>query len=82
MEEYAKAKLTLFTAHQCEHAIINVDDVVGATWAKQLPNALAVSLKPTTDFAHTVFANHIAYAESGITIEFSGKFGEGTLHAR
>ncbi|MGR5132786.1 UDP-N-acetylmuramoyl-L-alanyl-D-glutamate--2,6-diaminopimelate ligase [Vibrio alfacsensis] len=81
MEEYANAKLTLFTEHQCEHAIINVDDVVGAAWAKQLSNALAVSLKPHCEFEQAVFANHIAYAESGITIEFDGKFGCGTLHA-
>lgn len=81
MEEYANAKLTLFTEHQCGHAVINVDDVVGAAWAKQLNNALAVSLKPTTEFSQSVYANHIAYAESGITIEFDGKFGEGTLHA-
>ncbi|MDW3138994.1 Mur ligase family protein, partial [Vibrio sp. 1288] len=36
MEEYANAKLTLFTQHQCDQAIINVDDEVGAAWAKQL----------------------------------------------
>ncbi|MFN1583391.1 UDP-N-acetylmuramoyl-L-alanyl-D-glutamate--2,6-diaminopimelate ligase [Vibrio rotiferianus] len=81
MEEYANAKFTLFTQHQCTHAIINVDDKVGAAWAKQLNNALAVSLKPTTEFSQRVYANHIKYAESGITIEFDGKFGEGTLHA-
>ena len=81
MEEYANAKLTLFTEHQCGHAVINVDDVVGTEWAKQLPNALVVSLKPTTEFSQSVYANHITYAESGITIEFDGKFGAGTFHA-
>ncbi|CAE6878238.1 Catalyzes the addition of meso-diaminopimelic acid to the nucleotide precursor UDP-N-acetylmuramoyl-L-alanyl-D-glutamate (UMAG) in the biosynthesis of bacterial cell-wall peptidoglycan [Vibrio sp. B1REV9] len=81
MEEYANAKRMLFTAHQCEQAIINVDDAVGAAWAKQLPNALAVSLKPNSEFEQAVFANHIAYAESGISIEFDGKFGDGTLCA-
>ncbi|WP_274008168.1 UDP-N-acetylmuramoyl-L-alanyl-D-glutamate--2,6-diaminopimelate ligase [Vibrio parahaemolyticus] len=81
MEEYANAKLTLFTQHQCDQAIINVDDEVGAAWAKQLTNAIAVSLAPTTEFEHALWASQVAYAESGITIRFDGQFGEGTLHA-
>ncbi|HGF4936286.1 TPA: UDP-N-acetylmuramoyl-L-alanyl-D-glutamate--2,6-diaminopimelate ligase [Vibrio parahaemolyticus] len=81
MEEYANAKLTLFTQHQCDQAIINVDDEVGAAWAKQLTNAIAVSLAPTTEFKHALWASQVAYAESGITIRFDGQFGEGTLHA-
>lgn len=81
MEEYANAKLTLFTQHQCAQAIINVDDEVGAAWAKQLTNAIAVSLAPTTEFEHALWASQVAYAESGITIRFDGQFGEGTLHA-
>jgi len=82
MEEYADAKLKLFTTHHCDHAIINVDDDVGAGWAKQLPNMLAVSLKPkNVDFEQAVYADHVAYAESGITIQFDGKFGKGTLYA-
>lgn len=81
MEEYANAKLGLFTQHQCDQAIINVDDEVGAAWAKQLTNAIAVSLAPTTEFEHALWASQVAYAESGITIRFDGQFGEGTLHA-
>ncbi len=81
MEDYASAKFTLFTQHQCEMAIINVDDEVGAGWAKTLPNAIAVSLTPTTEFKNALWASHVSYAESGITIGFDGKFGSGELYA-
>ncbi|MGY5705148.1 UDP-N-acetylmuramoyl-L-alanyl-D-glutamate--2,6-diaminopimelate ligase [Vibrio antiquarius] len=81
MEEYANAKLGLFTQHQCERAIINVDDEVGHAWATQLSNAIAVSLKPNTEFESAIWATDVRYAESGITIQFDGKFGSGQLHA-
>ncbi|PFG45253.1 UDP-N-acetylmuramoylalanyl-D-glutamate--2,6-diaminopimelate ligase [Vibrio sp. ES.051] len=81
MEEYANAKLGLFTQHQCEHAIINIDDKVGHAWAMQLSNAIAVSLKPNTEFESAIWATDVSYAESGITIQFDGKFGSGQLHA-
>ncbi|MDF4886570.1 UDP-N-acetylmuramyl-tripeptide synthetase, partial [Vibrio parahaemolyticus] len=81
MEEYANAKLGLFTQHQCERAIINVDDEVGHQWASQLSNAIAVSLKPYTEFESAIWATEVSYAESGITIKFDGKFGSGELHA-
>ncbi|MGP8307048.1 UDP-N-acetylmuramoyl-L-alanyl-D-glutamate--2,6-diaminopimelate ligase [Vibrio sp. YIC-376] len=81
MKDYASAKFTLFTEHQCEKAVINVDDEVGAAWAKDLSNAIAVSLTPTAEFANALWANNVAYAESGITIEFEGTFGAGTLYA-
>ncbi len=81
MEEYASAKFTLFTQHQCEKAIINVDDEVGADWAKELTNAIAVSLTPASEYENAVWANNVGYAESGITIGFDGKFGSGELYA-
>ncbi len=81
MEDYASAKFSLFTQHQCEQAIINVDDQVGASWTKELTNAIAVSLTPTSEYENAIWANNIAYAESGITIGFDGKFGSGELYA-
>lgn len=81
MEDYASAKLTLFTQHQCEKAIINVDDEVGAAWARELTNAIAVSLTPTSEYKNALWANRVAYAESGITIGFDGMFGTGELYA-
>ncbi|MDF2153313.1 UDP-N-acetylmuramoyl-L-alanyl-D-glutamate--2,6-diaminopimelate ligase [Vibrio sp. CAU 1672] len=81
MEEYAQAKLTLFTQHQCDRAIINIDDDIGAQWAAALNNAVAVSLKPTNAFATALWASDIVYTESGIRIGFDGAFGDGILHA-
>ncbi len=81
MEDYASAKFTLFTQHQCEKAIINVDDGIGASWANELTDAIAVSLTPVSEFENALWANYVAYAESGITIEFEGKFGSGELYA-
>ncbi|MEZ8194963.1 UDP-N-acetylmuramoyl-L-alanyl-D-glutamate--2,6-diaminopimelate ligase [Vibrio cortegadensis] len=81
MQEYAKAKLSLFTHHQCQNAIINVDDSVGAEWIESVPNAIAVSLKSPCSSRPSIWATHIEYAESGITIDFDGHWGEGRLHA-
>ncbi len=81
MEDYASAKFTLFSQHQCETAIINVDDQVGASWVKELTNVIAVSLKPASEYENAVWANNVEYAESGITIEFDGKYGSGELYA-
>ncbi|MDF5484530.1 UDP-N-acetylmuramoyl-L-alanyl-D-glutamate--2,6-diaminopimelate ligase, partial [Vibrio parahaemolyticus] len=47
----------------------------------QLSNAIAVSLKPNTEFESAIWATEVSYAESGITIKFDGKFGSGELHA-
>ncbi|MDA0148755.1 UDP-N-acetylmuramoyl-L-alanyl-D-glutamate--2,6-diaminopimelate ligase [Vibrio sp. LaRot3] len=78
MEEYGEAKFTLFSTHQCDQAIINVDDNVGHAWMARLDNAIAVSLKPTA-FERAVWANQVDYSESGIDIQFDGSFGSGEL---
>ncbi|KHT45393.1 UDP-N-acetylmuramoyl-L-alanyl-D-glutamate--2,6-diaminopimelate ligase [Vibrio sinaloensis] len=76
MEEYELAKRSLFTEHQCGKAIINVDDQVGAKWAEQLPDAIQVSLQPLSS-TNAVFASQVEYSESGISLAFSGCFGDG-----
>ncbi|MBW3697132.1 UDP-N-acetylmuramoyl-L-alanyl-D-glutamate--2,6-diaminopimelate ligase [Vibrio sp. T187] len=81
MEEYALAKLSLFTQHGCKEAIINVDDEVGEQWMSQLPHAIAVSLKGKPVFERSLWACDVAYAETGITIQFDGSWGEGTIQA-
>ncbi|WP_261903590.1 UDP-N-acetylmuramoyl-L-alanyl-D-glutamate--2,6-diaminopimelate ligase [Vibrio fortis] len=79
MEEYALAKQTLFTQHHCQHAIINADDPVGLAWLSELPDAVAVSLNPMTDRANAVWASDVAYAETGIRMDFGGAWGTGSL---
>ncbi|MDG3089062.1 UDP-N-acetylmuramoyl-L-alanyl-D-glutamate--2,6-diaminopimelate ligase [Vibrio hannami] len=81
MEEYAKAKLQLFTAHQCENAIINADDSVGQKWLADLPQAIAVSLKGQPKQEKALWANKVIYSENGITIQFDGFWGKGELKA-
>lgn len=81
MEEYAQAKLTLFTEHRCKASVINVDDSVGLSWMPQISNAVAVSLKGQPNFDTSLWASNVRYAETGITIDFDGSWGEGVLHA-
>lgn len=78
MEEYERAKFSLFTEHECQTAVINVDDSVGAKWVTQLNNAISVSLKPLNS-EPAVFATQVEYSEQGISLSFSGHFGDGTL---
>ena len=81
MEAYAAAKFSLFSEHACQNAIINVDDAVGAQWVKQLPQAIGVSLVTKPNTAQAIWAREVAYAESGITLNFESSWGEGELHA-
>ncbi len=80
MKEYAKAKFSLFTDHQCKHAVINVDDTVGKEWSLKLPHAVGVSLKGIPQTERAIWATHVSYAETGITLEFDGSWGTGELH--
>lgn len=81
MEAYAQAKFSLFSEHTCQNAIINVDDAVGAQWVKQLPNAIGVSLLAKPETEQAIWASQVAYAESGITLNFESSWGKGELHA-
>lgn len=76
MEEYANAKFSLFSQHQCKAAVINVDDEVGACWIQRLDSAIAVSLQPT-DYPNAVWAQSVSYSEAGITLSIDGMFGRG-----
>ncbi|CAH7161136.1 UDP-N-acetylmuramoyl-L-alanyl-D-glutamate--2, 6-diaminopimelate ligase [Vibrio chagasii] len=79
MEEYALAKKSLFTQHNCKHAVINVDDEVGKAWTADLSNAVAVSLLPLSGYQQSVWASDVAYAETGIKLAFDGSWGQGQL---
>lgn len=78
MEEYAEAKFSLFSQHICNKAVINIDDPVGAEWFNRLDNAIAVTLKPS-EHSRAVWAEQVSYSESGITFDFAGVFGPGTI---
>ena len=78
MEEYARAKLSLFTAHDCAKAVINIDDAVGASWVELLDDCTPVSLSPI-QAGKGVFATQVQYSEAGITLNFSGQYGDGSF---
>ncbi|GAM54190.1 UDP-N-acetylmuramoylalanyl-D-glutamate-2,6-diaminopimelate ligase [Vibrio ishigakensis] len=81
MAEYAKAKLSLFTEHDCQHKVINADDSVGQEWIEILPDAIAVSLIAKPQTKQFMFASNVRYSEQGIEIEYQSHWGEGRLHA-
>ncbi|MDR9829463.1 UDP-N-acetylmuramoyl-L-alanyl-D-glutamate--2,6-diaminopimelate ligase [Vibrio sp. FNV 38] len=79
MAEYAAAKQTLFTEHVCRVAVINIDDETGYRWASELKNTIPVSLGQYQP-EHGVYATNIIYTTSGISIEYAGVYGAGTLN--
>ncbi|MGO2496667.1 MAG: UDP-N-acetylmuramoyl-L-alanyl-D-glutamate--2,6-diaminopimelate ligase [Vibrio litoralis] len=83
MEEYAEAKFSLFSQHDCQHKIINADDEVGQQWLKRLPDAIAISLaKPQLSSMHDcLWANEVHYSDTGISLSIDGHWGTADLQA-
>ncbi|MGV2987336.1 UDP-N-acetylmuramoyl-L-alanyl-D-glutamate--2,6-diaminopimelate ligase [Vibrio sp. E150_011] len=81
MGEYEAAKKLLFTAHQCKHAVFNIDDDVGMRWLEARPDAIAVSVNGLQKGEQSLWASNVQYSESGITVSFEGCFGSGELQA-
>lgn len=79
MEAYEEAKLTLFTQHKCQQAMINADDKVGEKWLQLLPDAVAVSIEKPLNHKRALWADSVDYSESGINISFDGYWGKGEL---
>ncbi|WP_341659202.1 UDP-N-acetylmuramoyl-L-alanyl-D-glutamate--2,6-diaminopimelate ligase [Vibrio sp.] len=78
MEQYALAKRSLFTEHNCEQAVINIDDPVGASWVKGVKPYIPVSLSPIAS-GQGIYATSVRYASTGIELTFSGQFGDGHI---
>ncbi|PJC84926.1 UDP-N-acetylmuramoyl-L-alanyl-D-glutamate--2,6-diaminopimelate ligase [Vibrio sp. HA2012] len=81
MEEYARAKLSLFKQHQCREAIINADDPVGAQWLNDLPDGVAVSITAPQTHVRSLWAQQVSYFDTGIRIMLDGYWGAGELNA-
>ncbi|MGF1805262.1 UDP-N-acetylmuramoyl-L-alanyl-D-glutamate--2,6-diaminopimelate ligase [Aliivibrio sifiae] len=82
MTNYAEAKKLLFTSHQPKYSIINADDIVGASWLKEMPYAIAVSLNKEGVEHHSgkkVFATSVAYSSEGIHLSLTSDWGEADL---
>ncbi|PSV31708.1 UDP-N-acetylmuramoyl-L-alanyl-D-glutamate--2,6-diaminopimelate ligase [Photobacterium sp. GB-72] len=84
MQNYADAKKSLFTEHQSGIAIINADDAVGASWLKDIPNAVAVAIDPQAVVNHAglkLWATEVQFSTQGVTIEFDSSWGQGKFTA-
>ncbi len=79
MQEYAKAKRSLFTEHDCKAAVINADDETGKQWLNKLTDAVAVSIEGQPDHCRSLWAKQVNYSDSGISISIDGYWGEGEL---
>ncbi|WP_394211654.1 UDP-N-acetylmuramoyl-L-alanyl-D-glutamate--2,6-diaminopimelate ligase [Enterovibrio calviensis] len=84
MEAYAEAKLRLFTHYGTPVSVINADDVVGASWVANMPEAIAVSMSEAAVNTHQgrkLWLSSVSYATSGVSIAFSSSWGEGEFTA-
>ncbi|PQJ90066.1 UDP-N-acetylmuramoyl-L-alanyl-D-glutamate--2,6-diaminopimelate ligase [Aliivibrio sifiae] len=82
MVNYAEAKKLLFTSHHPKYSIINADDIVGASWLKEIPYAIAVSLNEESVENHSgkkVFATSVAYSSEGIQLSLDSDWGKADL---
>ena len=82
MANYAEAKKLLFTSLCPKYSIINADDTVGASWLKELPNAVGVSLNEGNLSFHSdkkVFATSVIYSTDGIQISLNSDWGSANL---
>lgn len=83
MEEYAEAKFSLFSQHDCQHKIINADDAIGQQWLKRLPDAISISLyKPEKVPTHkSLWADKVLYSDNGISLQLNGDWGKTQFQA-
>lgn len=76
---YAHAKSRLFTLPGLAHAVINIDDPVGAEIILQLPPAVALYTYSLCNPAATVYASDIVFSGSGLRAAVSTPWGDGQL---
>ncbi|ASA55202.1 UDP-N-acetylmuramoyl-L-alanyl-D-glutamate--2,6-diaminopimelate ligase [Vibrio gazogenes] len=79
MASYAQAKKLLFCTHQCQRAVINVDDPIGRLWCDELDEAIGVSLSEQPQTRLGVWATAIQYREDGIHLSFDSSWGSGSF---
>ncbi len=76
---YAHAKSRLFTLPGLVHAVINIDDPVGAEMTLQLPPSVALCTYSLCNPAATVYASDITFSASGLQANVITPWGEGLL---
>lgn len=76
---YAHAKSRLFTMPGLAHAVINIDDPVGAEMILRLPPSVASYTYSLCNPAATVYASDIALTDSGLQANVATPWGDGPL---
>ncbi|WMY96614.1 MAG: UDP-N-acetylmuramoyl-L-alanyl-D-glutamate--2,6-diaminopimelate ligase [Arsenophonus sp.] len=82
MKNYEKAKWLLFSTHQSDKQVINIDDDIGLKWLKKLPKACAVSIKnriPKDWRGAWLSVEKIHYHKNGTIICFNSIWGRHIL---
>jgi UDP-N-acetylmuramoyl-L-alanyl-D-glutamate--2,6-diaminopimelate ligase len=81
MEAYAEAKFRLFSARGLRHAVINVDDPVGASFARRLEGSGLALITFGTRPGATLRADGIRLSEAGVRFRVEGELGSGEVAA-
>ena len=82
MEAYAEAKFALFSARGLTHAVMNVDDPVGAAFARRLENHPLDVVTFGTRPGARLRADGINLSEAGVRFRVESPWGSGEVVAR
>lgn len=85
MKAYIKAKWLLFSTHNVDMSIINVDDNIGKIWAKKISNVICVTTNNNLFFDNITYwlkLNSVQYNVNNTVISFHSYWGKGTFTVR
>ncbi|MBK4765348.1 MAG: UDP-N-acetylmuramoyl-L-alanyl-D-glutamate--2,6-diaminopimelate ligase [Pantoea sp. Brub] len=84
MHHYELAKWRLFSEHNIDNAIINIDDEVGMEWSKKIPKAIIVTTKHNINlkrFNRWLKIHAITIDNNGTNISFNSSWGSGKINS-
>jgi UDP-N-acetylmuramoyl-L-alanyl-D-glutamate--2,6-diaminopimelate ligase len=81
MEAYAEAKFQLFTMRGLKHAVVNLDDRVGASFAQRLAASGIELITYGTGSKARLIASRIGLSEAGVRFHVEGEYGSADVHA-
>ncbi|MCV2502134.1 MAG: UDP-N-acetylmuramoyl-L-alanyl-D-glutamate--2,6-diaminopimelate ligase [Candidatus Lightella neohaematopini] len=85
MKQYILSKWQLFNKFNINHNIINIDDSIGAIWAKKIPNVSVVSInKKLSNYYdnYWLYADDISYTINNTNIKFCSFWGNGSINTK
>jgi UDP-N-acetylmuramoyl-L-alanyl-D-glutamate--2,6-diaminopimelate ligase len=81
MEAYAEAKFRLFTMPGLKHAVVNLDDRVGASFAQRLAGSSLDLITYGASSKARLVASRIGLSEAGVRFRVEGDFGVADVSA-